>query len=786
MEKPIILLAFANDNENKSAYLRNLIYEKNKIEAALKPVKNELCEYIILNNASVKSIFDIFQEYKNRIAIFHFSGHASSDTLMLEDEYGEHGYADSDGMSPFLARQQGLKLVFLNGCSTQAQAKEMTEMGVPMVIGTSKAIKDEVASKFSTRFYQGLANGRPLDKAWKDAIDLVKTTSSSTKKHKGLKLKRDGSSDFPWRRWIRTGSEAIKEWSLPLAAKNPLFGLPDLPQKQLPERPFVFLRPYTKDHAQLFFGRGQDIRALYNRVTDEKGAPVILFYGQSGAGKSSLLDAGLVPRLENSPDQDYEVIYLRRNAQKGLLATLDTVWGKDDFVPFDQQKTTVIRPKLKFLNRQLERLNAMIDGADSSILALLEEAILKIKEQIQAASEVGEVGTSLQFTRREAWVDMEKQSKKTFLIIIDQVEEVFTRGEVANKYKKDELQFFLEEVKGIFDDIKNRPKGKLILGYRKEYHPEIEELSKKLEIARETLFLKHLNRDGIIEIVNGLETTPALKAKYHLQIEKNNENDLSVVIADDLLEDKKSAIAPTIQILLSKMWDLEEKQENRIFTTHNYQMLKSQGLLMKDFYEQQIQVLKKTNSEWVASGLVLDILALHVTDAGTSGVRAIEDIENRYQHILDIKEVMLQLKNLYLLAPVGKNTSLAHDTLAPVIRKAFDDSFYPGQVANKILTFKQMNIEDENTVIYTEDLKKVLAGKKGMRQWTVDEIELIRRSRAKRLVNLANSLINTNNHDALMLAKMAWDIEPTSEVKLTLAKAFYECFEEDGMVALNF
>jgi hypothetical protein len=785
MKKPIIFLAFANDNENREAYLRNLIKEKNQIISALKPIEGKLCEYIVLNNASIKAIFNTFQENKNRIAIFHFSGHASSDALMLEDENGDHGYADSAGMTPFLARQQGLKLVFLNGCATEEQAKEMMEMGVPMVIGTSKSINDETASKFSTRFYDGIAKGQPLEKAWKDAIDLVKTTKKGTKKLKGLKLRRDGSSDFPWRRWIRRGSEAVKEWNLPLAAKNPLFGLPDLPATQLPERPFVFLRPYSKAHAQLFFGRGQDIRALYNRVIDEQGAPVILLYGQSGAGKSSLLDAGLLPRLENSLEHDYQVIYLRRNAQNGLLATLDTVWESEDFVPFVEQKAVEISPNLNPLYHQLNRLNDLIDNADKSISTLIQEAILKTEKQIKASSASHTSNIVQQKTRRDAWISMEKNSKKTFLIIMDQVEEVFTRGAVPNHFQKDELHFFLEEIKGIFNNPQNSPKGKLILSYRKEYHPEIEELSKNLELARETLFLKHLNRDGIIEIVLGLESTPALKAKYQVKVDASSENNLSVIIADDLLEDKKSAIAPTIQILLSKMWDLEEAKANRLFSTDNYQHLKSQGILMEDFYQQQIQTLTETHSEWVESGLVLDLLNLHVTDANTSGVIKNEVILSRYRHIDYIESTMQQLKDLYLLASVGKNTSLAHDTLAPVIRKAFNTSFYPGQIANKILTFKQMDINNPNTVIYPEDLKKVLEGQKGMRCWSEQEVQLLQRSKAKKLIDLANTLINTNTHDALLLAKMAWSIQPTPEVKRVMAKALYQCFDEEGILHLN-
>ncbi|MFY7892034.1 MAG: hypothetical protein ACOVOJ_05070 [Pirellula sp.] len=45
-----------------------------------------------------------------------------------------------------------------------------------------------------------------------------------------------------------------------------------------------------------------------NRLTAPNTAPILLFYGQSGIGKSSILDAGLIPRLE----QGFEVRYLRK------------------------------------------------------------------------------------------------------------------------------------------------------------------------------------------------------------------------------------------------------------------------------------------------------------------------------------------------------------------------------------------------------------------------------------------------------------------------------------------
>ena len=129
--------------------------------------------------------------------------------------------------------------------------------------------------------------------------------------------------------YIREGAEIVKEWNLPNAAKNPLFGLPELPKTNLPEEPFRFLRRYQPEHAEIFFGRSNYIRQLHDRITSEIAAPVILFYGQSGAGKSSTLDSGLLPRLQ----QEADVKYIRRNVHIGLLGTFDEALGgnfKDD------------------------------------------------------------------------------------------------------------------------------------------------------------------------------------------------------------------------------------------------------------------------------------------------------------------------------------------------------------------------------------------------------------------------------------------------------------------------
>ena len=71
---------------------------------------------------------------------------------------------------------------------------------------------------------------------------------------------------FPWELQLRPGAELVGRWSLPDAAGNPLFGLPPLPERDLPESPFRGLGWFTAGHAEVFFGRGHQVRELYKLV----------------------------------------------------------------------------------------------------------------------------------------------------------------------------------------------------------------------------------------------------------------------------------------------------------------------------------------------------------------------------------------------------------------------------------------------------------------------------------------------------------------------------------------
>ena len=74
---------------------------------------------------------------------------------------------------------------------------------------------------------------------------------------------------------------------------------PPLPTQTILD-PYIGLRPYTDsdDDRARFFGREQDQEII---IANLYAASLTVFYGASGVGKSSVLLAGVVPELRQTP-----------------------------------------------------------------------------------------------------------------------------------------------------------------------------------------------------------------------------------------------------------------------------------------------------------------------------------------------------------------------------------------------------------------------------------------------------------------------------------------------------
>ena len=89
--------------------------------------------------------------------------------------------------------------------------------------------------------------------------------------------------------------------------------------------PFKFLDSYTSEDRAIFFGRDQEITDLYRRVFESK---ILLVYGVSGTGKSSLINCGLASRFD---DSDWLPVSVRRGSN--IIDNLNEAFNKQAITP---------------------------------------------------------------------------------------------------------------------------------------------------------------------------------------------------------------------------------------------------------------------------------------------------------------------------------------------------------------------------------------------------------------------------------------------------------------------
>ena len=215
---PIIFLAFANEKVEGQRYLRKLSIELNGIydDALREAERRNMCEVITRSSVTLEQIKSVFEDdrYRDRIAVFHFGGHADGYQLLLRTDDAQNETAHAEGLVSFLSRQQNLQLIFLNGCTTHQQCKELSEKDIPYVIGTENSIADNIACQLAIEFYKALAQQMPIQRAWEQTIDFInsKYIKGGTKRE----LWWEGKEDFieetlPWEIYRR---EDAKEWKL--------------------------------------------------------------------------------------------------------------------------------------------------------------------------------------------------------------------------------------------------------------------------------------------------------------------------------------------------------------------------------------------------------------------------------------------------------------------------------------------------------------------------------------------------------------------------------------------
>src|ERR1051325_575096 len=151
-----------------------------------------------------------------------------------------------------------------------------------------------------------------------------------------------------------------------------------------PENPFVGLRPFKSDEGLLFFGRREQTLELLQQLQQSRFLSIV---GSSGCGKSSLIRAGLIPKLQAG--------FLVENRDQWRVAT-----AKPGDAPIDNLAHALVE--------------AFPEGSDTATLA---------------------DGMRMSCTQAltEFLTERLKDSDTNLLLLIDQFEELFTFGRYGEK-----------------------------------------------------------------------------------------------------------------------------------------------------------------------------------------------------------------------------------------------------------------------------------------------------------------------------------------------------------------
>ena len=180
--------------------------------------------------------------------------------------------------------------------------------------------------------------------------------------------------------------------------------------------PFRGLAAFGAKHAPVFFGRSRDITKAVDRLKDaaEKGCPFLLVDGASGAGKSSLVRAGLVPRLTAAgvvPSVDLWRVAVMRPAEvlgDPFAALARALLVAEADLPEAEQGRPPALPELSASDfPRADDLAALLAHADASALKPILSTFSGIEQ-----------------TAREK-EGYDRAVKVALLLVVDQLDELF-------------------------------------------------------------------------------------------------------------------------------------------------------------------------------------------------------------------------------------------------------------------------------------------------------------------------------------------------------------------------
>jgi serine/threonine protein kinase len=386
------------------------------------------------------------------------------------------------------------------------------------------------------------------------------------------------------------------------------------------ENPFTGLASFQEADAQRFFGRDQEIVSI---VAQLRGQPLVTITGLSGAGKSSLVRAGVIPALKRSGEGwDAYIVRPGRQPLAALAALLQSLAA-----PSDETR------------RERGR------GADASG----DEQVVCIERLLR---EPGYLGARLRA--------LAISKLRRVLLFVDQFEELYTMAAPAR-----EREAFLACLASTADDASSPLR--VILAVRSDFLDRMAEDPRRMtEVTRGLVFLPPLGREGLREAL----TRPLEAAGFRFESPRMVETML------DALDATHGAL-PLLQFTSARLWEMRD-QARRLLTQEKHDRIGGvTGALAS--HADAVMAGMSTGQQKLARQVFERLVTTERTRAQVS-MREIRDVSTDPDAIDEVVQHLASMRLLVIENAVGdhgKNVEIVHESLIqewPTLKCWLDDS----------------------------------------------------------------------------------------------------------------
>ncbi|MGF1486433.1 MAG: CHAT domain-containing protein [Prochloraceae cyanobacterium] len=301
-------------------------------------------EITFLNQPSKQKFNRIISEEKGWDIIF-FSGHSNSSDRALSGKFkiNDREYLTIEELKSSWqeAAAKRLKIAFFNSCDGLGIAAELENLNIPQIIVMREAVADLVAQNFIEHFLNKFTTG----------ISLYESVNYARQKLQILE------NNYPCASW------------LPVIVQNPLETPPNWQNLGgIPQSPYQGLSAFTSENARFFFGREKFTKKLVNAV--EK-VPLIAIVGASGSGKSSVVNAGLIPKLKQQQIIKWQIISIRpKNNPFAALASVLFAFWQDKKIIFNLKEELELE---KYLRKEKQNLANITLKSSARFLLVIDQ-----------------------------------------------------------------------------------------------------------------------------------------------------------------------------------------------------------------------------------------------------------------------------------------------------------------------------------------------------------------------------------------------------------------------------